>query len=57
MTKNPRDLTLPSRRRAPSSVSLVIVSLLLALVAVMAMPVVTYWAGGTEGEEVDLEVR
>ena len=55
--KDPQNMPLSSRRRAPSSVSLVVASLLLALIAVMAMPILTYWVGGTEGGQVELETR
>lgn len=47
MNEKPRQpVILRSLKRAPSSVTLVVATLLLALVAVIAMPIVQFWIGG-----------
>jgi hypothetical protein len=53
--KSPAIKTLPIRGRGPSSVSLVVAALFLALVSVMAIPVVDALFGGTPSDSVPVE--
>jgi|688.fasta_scaffold433812_2 hypothetical protein len=57
MSENSKSLVkiLPIRGRGPSSVTLVVAALVLALIAVMAIPVVDALLGGGPSESVQME--